>query len=397
MEPLGRYEEHFWPSEPEAYGTGRARRGGVYDAFVPAKIAGLSLSFSDVASAAMAVAARALVRLTEDPPRIARLGSVAQNLLRSESVASSRIEGVSISHKRLARAEYEGIGRADGKAAEVLGNVEAMQRAISLAEPPTAFEVKDILEIHRTLLCHTEDRDIAGVIREKQNWIGGNDYNPVGATYVPPPPGYVPELMEDLCRFIERTDLPPVAQAAIAHAQFENIHPFADGNGRTGRALIYAVLRRREEIKDYVPPISLVLGARPKTYVNGFGAYSGGDVSSWCEVFAEATGRAAEAAVGFARHIEERQQDWLERLGQPRGDAAVRQLVAALPEQPVIDIATGQRITAKSHVAVGNAMRQLVDAGILRPLNERRWGRVWECDELLDLVDEFERSLALTV
>jgi len=394
MEPLGRHEEHFWPSEPEAYGTGRARRGGIYKPFVPAPIAGLAFPFSDAANTSVGAAAKALFRLTEDPPRLAKLGSVAQNLLRSESVASSRIEGVAISHKRLARAEYEGIGRADGKAAEVLGNVEAMQKAIALAEKPTAFEVDDILEIHRTLLCHTEDRDIAGVVREKQNWIGGNDYNPVGATYVPPPPAYVPGLLEDLCRFIERVDLPPVAQAAIAHAQFENIHPFADGNGRTGRALIYAILRRREEIGSYVPPISLVLAARPKTYVNGFGAYSGGDISSWCEMFAEATRRAAEAAHGFAGSIEGRQQDWLGRLGQPRGDAVVRQLVAILPEQPVIDVPTGQRITAKSHVAVGNAIRQLEEAGILKPLNERKWGRGWECDELLDLVDEFEQSLA---
>jgi Fic family protein len=325
---------------------------------------------------------------------VARLGSIAQNLLRSESVASSRIEGVRISHKRLARAQYEGIGRADGRAAEVLGNVEAMKKAIAVAERGGEFEVDDVLEIHRTLLAHTEDREIAGVTREEQNWIGGNDYNPVGAIYVPPPAPYVSELLEDLCRFIEREDLPPTAQAAIAHAQFENIHPFADGNGRTGRALIYAVLRRRSELRDYVPPISLVLGAQPKGYVSGFGAYSAGDVSSWCTTFARATAQAAEAARGFAERIEGRQQQWLQRLGKPRGDAVVRQLVAALPEQTVIDVVTGQRLTGKSHVAVGNGIRQLVDVGILVPLNERKWGRVWECDELLGLVDEFERGLA---
>jgi Fic family protein len=394
MKPLGHHEEHFWPSEPEAYGARSAKRGGLYQAFVPAPIAELAFSFTDVASGAIAAASKELVRLSEDPPRVARLGSIAQNLLRSESVASSRIEGVRISHKRLARAQYEGGARSDNRAAEVLGNVEAMRKAIALAERPGEFKVEDILEVHRTLLGLTEDRAIAGVIREKQNWLGGNDYNPVGAAYVPPPAAYVPELLEDLCRFIEREDLPPVAQAAIAHAQFENIHPFADGNGRTGRALIYAVLRRRGEVRDYVPPISLVLGAQPKGYVSGFGAYSAGDVSSWCTTFASATARAAEAARGFAERIERRQQDWLQRLGNPRGDAAVRQVVAALPEQPVIDVGTGQRLTGKSHVAVGNAIRQLVDAGILTPLNERKWGRAWECDELLELVDEFERGLA---
>jgi hypothetical protein len=72
----------------------------------------------------------------------------------------------------------------------------------------------------------------------------------------------------------------------------------------------------------------------------------------------------------------------------------VRQVVAALPEQPMIDVATGQRLTGKSHVAVGGAIKQLVDAEILVPLNERKWGRAWECDELLELVDDFERGLA---
>jgi Fic family protein len=355
----------------------------------------LPFSFTDVASAAIAAATKALAGLGEDPPRVARLGSVAQNLLRSESVASSRIEGVAISHKRLARAEYEGAGRSDGKAAEVLGNVEAMKAAIALAERGGGFDPADLLEIHRTLLRHTDDREIAGVVRDRQNWIGGNDYNPVGAVYVPPPARYVPELLEDLCVFIERNDLPAVAQAAIAHAQFENIHPFVDGNGRAGRALIYAILRRREEIRDYVPPVSLVLGAQPKTYVSGFGAYSGGDVNVWCATFGDATARAAAAASGFAGRIERRQQDWLRRLGSPRADAAVRQLVAALPEQPVIDVAAGQRLTGKSHVAVGNAIRKLEEAEILIPLNERKWGRAWECDELLELVDDFERSLSV--
>jgi DNA-binding transcriptional ArsR family regulator len=86
---------------------------------------------------------------------------------------------------------------------------------------------------------------------------------------------------------------------------------------------------------------------------------------------------------------------WLRRLGNPRADAAVRQLVTALPEQPVIDVAAGQRLTGKSHVAVGNAIKQLEEAEILIPLNKRKWGRAWECDELLELVDEFERSLSV--
>jgi len=103
--------------------------------------------------------------------------------------------------------------------------------------------------------------------------LRGNDYHPLGAVYVVAPAELVTKLLVDLCRFTARTDLDPIAQAAIAHAQFENIHPFDDGNGRTGRALIYTVLRRRGEIANYIPPISLVPASQPKNYVAGLGAY----------------------------------------------------------------------------------------------------------------------------
>lgn len=325
---------------------------------------------------------------------MASLSAIAGNLLRSESAASSRIEGLKISHRRLARAAYSGASGGDNTAAEILGNVEAMKRAIELGASGSGFDVADIEDIHRTLLRFTADRGIAGVVRDVQNWIGGNDFNPIGAAYVPPPPEAVPALLEDLCLFISRDDLAPVAQAAIAHAQFENIHPFVDGNGRVGRALVHSILRRREETLNYIPPISLVLAAEPKSYVAGFGAFSRGDVSGWCVTFAAATERAAREAERLAAEIESRQEAWLERLGQPRSDAAVRQLVSALPEQPVIDVAAGRRLTGKSHVAIQAALKQLEEAGILSPLSGKRQGRAWECRELFDLVEEFERGVS---
>jgi Fic family protein len=277
----------------------------------------------------------------------------------------------------------------------VLGNVEAMKRAIELGSSQSKFSVSDVEDVHRTLLRFTADRKIAGVIRDEQNWIGGNDFNPIGATYVPPPPEAVPKLLGDFCKLISRDDLAPVAQAAIAHAQFENIHPFADGNGRVGRALVYSVLRRRGEIERYIPPISLVLAAEQRNYIGGLGAYSQGDVSDWCTTFADATGRAAREAERLAAKIEDRQDAWLERLGQPRKDSAARQLVGSIPEQPVIDVAAARALTGKSHVAVQAALKRLEDAGILKRLNERKWGRVWECTELLDLVEAFEKSVSV--
>jgi len=118
------------------------------------------------------------------------------------------------------------------------------------------------------------------------------------------------------------------------------------------------------------------------------------NVSSWCERFAHATSRAASEAERLAQRIEDLQGTWLGRLGNPRRDAAVRELVSSLPAQPVIDVAAAQRLTGKSHVAVGSAIAQLEQAGILKRLNERKWGRVWECGELLALVEDFEKSVS---
>src|SRR5918992_6344458 len=187
LTPLGRRENRFWPADHAGY-VAKSRRGGAYEVFIPDHIAGRDFLLDGPAVAAVVEAEEALARLNATPPRVATLGALARNLLRSESAASSRIEGVLISHKRLARAAYQQDreGRRDPRAAEVLGNVDAMER-------------------------------------DKQNWIGGNDYNPIGARYVPPPHELVPELLDDLCAFIGRDDLAPVAQAAIAHAQFENI------------------------------------------------------------------------------------------------------------------------------------------------------------------------------
>ena len=396
LAPLGHHESRSWPADHNVYGPARAKKGGSYRVFIPTPIAERAFPLGDAAGASVAEATKALGHLSRPTPPVASLDALARNVLRSESVASSRIEGLRISHKRLARVAYAGASgrRGDRRAAEVLGNVEAMERAIELGAEAGDFTVDHIREINRTLLRYTDDHGIAGVIREKQNWLGGNDYNPVGADYVPPPPEYVTGLLEDLCRFVERDDVAAVTQAAVAHAQFENVHPFADGNGRTGRALIYSVLRRRGEVTSFIPPISLILASQPKAYVGGLGAYSRGAIDTWVERFAAATTEAGGEAERMAMVIEERQERWLEKLGTPRRDSAVRRLVSELPAHPLMDVAAGQQLTGRSHVAVGSALQQLEDAGILRRLNERKWGRVWECEELLDLVSSFEERLS---
>ena len=395
IEPLGSHKKLLWKARPGAEGGRRARRAATYEAFIPAEIAARRFVLDESAVAQIASATKALAHLNATSPKRVSLSALADALMRSESAASSWIEGLSVSQKRLARAAFtaaEGSSR-DAKAIEILGNVDAMKRAIELGARDTQISVDDIREIHRILLRRSPDRRIAGLLREQQNWIGRNPYTPVGADYIPPPPEYVAPLLEDLCRFLARDDLAAIAQAAIAHAQFENIHPFADGNGRVGRTLIHTVLRRSGEAPNYVPPVSLVLAAKLEAYVAGIGEYSGGDVSSWCGHFAAATERAALEAERMASQIDERQDTWLERLGNPRSDAVVRLLIAELPAQPVMNVASAGRLTGRSGEAVRNALLELERAGIVHPLNERKWGRAWESRELLELIEGFEESV----
>jgi Fic family protein len=391
--PFGHHERIRWSANWSGPSK-KHRRSGFYDAFIPGTVATRSFQLDDEAVAAVVDATKALAGLNGSSPRLASLSALAKNLVRSEAVASSRIEGIVLSHKRLARAAYRGHGRraADRRATEILANVSALEQAVELGTKSKTVGVGDIQDVHRTLLRLVFD-DIAGVIRDRQNWIGGSDYHPLDAAYVPPPPEHVAPLLGDLCRFIARDDLAPVVQAAIVHAQFETIHPFADGNGRVGRALIYTVLSRRHESPRYIPPISLVLASEPRTYIEGLVDYREGRLSDWCTVFAVAVSRAAALAGGLADRIEALQQGWIEQLGNPRRDSVVRELVASLPGQPVIDVSAGMQLTGKSHVAVGAALRALQDIGVLQRLNERKWGHLWECGVLIELVGDTEKQM----
>lgn len=366
-------------------------------AFVPARIRDREFDFRGDVATALTEASTALAGLNASPPRLHSLEALARQLLRAESLASSRIEGLELSYSRLARAAYRPVGPAtagvDARATEVVGNIAAMERAIELASRPATLTVDDIVDIHATLMRFALDRRIAGHIREKQNWVGKRAYSPRDADYVPPPPEHVRPLVEDLCGFVVRDDLPALAQAAIAHAQFETIHPFWDGNGRVGRCLIPAILRRRGASPRFIAPISLVLAVSPRRYIGGLIDYREGRVDDWVEVFALAARTATACADRLADEIAALQRRWLERAGSPRRGSTARRLIEILPAHPVIDVATAQRTLQVSDVAAGRAMNRLSDAGIVSPIGERRRGRVWEAGALFDLVAAVEANL----
>ncbi len=391
---MSRYETRSWPADPSVPGGRAERRAFSYRALVPDPIADLQLALPSNVAGAVSTAERAVDVLNRDPPRLASLEVVARRLLRAESVASSRIEGLVLSQRRLARAEAEEADARDETARSVLGNVAAMERAVALGAGATPLRIGDLLGVHRALMLATTTPQIATELRERQNWIGGNAYNPGRADFIPPPPEHVKDLMSDLVAFMNRTDLPPVVQAAIAHAQFEIVHPFADGNGRVGRALIHVVLRRRGLAPRYVPPVSLVLAADAKGYIAGLTAFREDRPADWVLLFAQAIERAAAKASELALRLAQLQERWRERAGRPRRHSSAEALIVQLPAHPIVTVATAQKFLGRSKQAVNEAIAVLADKGVLRAITLAKRNRAWEARELFDLINDVERELA---
>ena len=391
---MPRLESRNWPADPSVPGARRERQSFRYTAYVPDPIAQLDIRLSGAIAAVVSAAERTIDSLNRAPPVQPSLEVLARRLLRAESVASSRIEGLELSQRRLAEAEAAREGGRDETARSVLGNVAAMEEAVRLGHLAKPLKVADVLAIHRVLMLATTTPGIAGKLRDGQNWIGGNRFNPGQADFVPPPPEYVPDLMKDLASFLNRSDMPALVQAAVAHAQFETIHPFADGNGRVGRALIHVVLRRRELAPRFVPPVSLVLAGDSRGYIAGLTAYRDGRIEDWCLAFARAAERAAAKASDLGSRLASLQGAWRERAGRPRRHSSAEVLIQLLPAYPIITLRSAAELLHRSRQAANEAIALLAQAGVLRAATIARRNRAWEARELFDLVDAMERELA---
>ncbi len=394
----GHLVRHKWEPDASLHAARRYRRPCSYDAFVPDPVAGLEIDIWGEVAALLSDAEAAMLRLNAGGQPV--LAPLARLLLRTESIASSKVEGMQVDVRRLARAEAaQDAGRSVGReATEVLANIDAMQLAIEQAATSPLLAAQDLLAIHRVLLEHASGAAEPGTFRRQQNWIGGNDYNPCGADFVPPPPEHVEGLIDDLCAFCSEDGLPPLARAAVAHAQFETIHPFDDGNGRTGRALVQVLLRRSRLAPTFVPPVSVVFAGNKQRYIRGLISFRDGDVNAWLEIFATAAAAAAILAEQYLDEVAALQDVWRERLraaGNPRSDAAAWALIDVLPARPIITVPVAVVLTGRTKPAVGNGMIELEKAGVLVPISDSQRNRAWEADGLLDLVGGLESGVSL--
>jgi Fic family protein len=390
----GRIERRVWRPTVD-HGVGRRHRvAQTIECFVPDPIVDWDPTLTASTAALIAEADGAVRDFDRQAPDVQGLDALARQLLRQESVGSSRIENLIVGQRRLARAAAGAGERHDATADLVIGNVRAMERAIALATEPRPLTRDDIVAIHRTLFEGTVDEPLAGVVRREQSWIGRSSFSPAGADFIPPPHEHVDELLDDLAAFLNLDDLPVTLQAAVAHAQFETIHPFLDGNGRVGRCLIHVVYRRRGVATSVVPPISLVLATHNRLYVGGLEAYRFGDLKDWLLLFAACTVKAVDRAHDLAFRVEALREEWLGRLGRPRSHASSRALLDQLAAEPVLTVARAAELAGVSETAAARAIATLEAAGILTRPSQQRWGRRWEAPEVFELLDAFERDVA---
>lgn len=390
----GALVEQRWEPHMEALGGRSARRGFTFEAYVPAPTANQGFTLESDIAAAAANAEAACRELDREPPELGNFEPLARQLLRAESVASSRIEGLILSHRRLAKAAFSGTH--DITAQGVLANIRALERAVELGGSVATLERGHLEEVHRILFEGTRDEARGGRIRTEQNWIGGSASTPRDADFIPPPPDHVPGLVDDLCEFCNRADLPTSIQAGIAHVQFETIHPFFDGNGRVGRALILIILRRRGLCMSYLPPVSLVLAGEADRYVAGLGSWRRGDEADWYRVFIDALYRSAVGGRHFAADVAALQERWMKMAGDPRRGSGPRRLIELLPSQPIIDVKTAAELLGGSPERSRQAIARLEQAEVVRQTSVGKRNRAWESVGLFDLLDRFERDLGST-
>lgn len=385
---MARYQELSWTPDFKQSGRsrGQARR---YKAFIPDEIGDAEPLLASATMALCERAGNAVRELNSDLTGLISLEGLGRQLLRSEALASSQIEGLSVPHRKLAEAELEG-RPGPHRALEVLATIGAVEQAMEIGAQAGDLTLDAIVDIHRTLAIAPPLDRIAGQIREEPSWIGGN--SPPNAEYVGPPHRQVRPLLEDLCAFMNRDDVSPLSQAAIAHAQFELIHPFGDGNGRVGRCLIHVLFRRRGVARRYVPPISLVLGANKDAYIAGLQDFRAGRMDQWVMQFARAVEIAAERARAFSAEVASLQADWLELVKPVRSDAAVMPLIDVLPKFPVITAAVAEKEIGRSRPATINALARLHEVGALRRHRNQKKGDSWEARELFLLLNRFEES-----
>ena len=375
------FEERPWAISDSISRSERRRLHDRYHAAVVSPIAGIErVPLPSEVEGLVADASAEIARFdVEVGGEIAPFSSI---LLRSESAASSRIENLTASAKAIALAELGDPSRRN--ATLIVANSRAMQAALQLADH---LDEDAILAMHRALLASTHP-EWCGHWRTEQVWIGGSNWGPFGAKYVAPHHDRVPAAMADLVGFLDRDDMAPLTQAAVAHAQFETIHPFPDGNGRVGRALIHALLKGKGLTRQVTVPVSAGLLVDTESYFSSLDAYRHGQPALLVSRLADASYAAISNGRQLIGDLHTVRAKWDDHI-KARRDAAAWRLADLLLRQPIVDSRLLQQEWSAPARTAERAIDTLVEAGVLTKVSANLRNRKWAANDVLRALDAF--------
>ncbi len=317
--------------------------------------------------------------------------------VRKEAVLSSQIEGTQSSLQNLLAAEAQLFDPDTPKDVQEVANyVRAMNDGLArLAELPVS--VRLIREIHAELMKGVRGgRLTPGELRTSQNWIGPAGCTLAEAVFVPPPPHEVPEALNNLERFLHYdTSLPTLAQVGLAHAQFETIHPFLDGNGRIGRLLVTFLLVEKGLLTKPVLYLSHYFKRRRTEYYDRLQAVrEAGDWEGWLEFFfkgvIEVSREATETAAAILRMREKYRAKIADHLGRAAGNG--QKVMDRLFEQPIVTVATVREWLGLTPAGANQIVARLENIGLLREITGYARNRRFRFDPYLRLFEDSEET-----
>lgn len=368
--------------------SGKTVSLGAYSAFVPAPLPPV-IEWTPRLIGVLSDADRLIGRLAGEGGRLPNPHILMRPFVRREAVLSSKIEGTQATLGELLAAEAGAVVERSPEDLREVGNyVAALEHGISLLrELPLC--VRLIRELHAKLMEGARGQNATpGVFRTTQNWIGRPGSTLATASYIPPPPGEVEPCLAAWEKFLHESDLPPLVTIALAHYQFEAIHPFLDGNGRVGRLLITLFLIERKILPTPLLYLSAFFEAARRDYYGGLrGVSTSGAWNEWLEYFLQGVARMSEDALSRATRINDLLAEWHSKLAGHSTNTPIR-VLDLLAANPFVTITGAANQLNLAFTTVQRAVERLENNGIVQQASDAKRDRVYCAQALLDILEE---------
>ena len=361
---------------------------GAYSAFVPAPLPP-KLEWTPRLIRVLSDADRLIGKLAGEGGRLPNPHVLMRPFVRREAVLSSKIEGTQATLGELLAAEAGAVVKRSPEDLREVGNyVVALEHGISrLKDLPLCVRI--VRELHEKLMNGVRGHQATpGHFRKIQNWIGRPGSTPATASFVPPPPDGVESCLAAWERFLHESELPPLVTIALAHYQFEAIHPFLDGNGRVGRLLITLFLVERGILPTPLLYLSAFFEASRREYYDGLkGVSERAEWHDWLEYFLLGVARMSEDALNRAARMNAQLAKWQKQVAGESTNAPLR-VVELLASNPFITVTGVAEKLGVAFTTAQRAIERLERGGIVKPASDARRNRVYCARALLEILEE---------